>query len=436
MKSNSAKPGKFWPFIALIAGFFLLFSGLLTLIGYLGLPFVLPGEDVLGPQLGQMAGLFLGLICGTLAVYHGLRSLADRPSGRLKSPPAYTFWIAFALVLGLGNVWLNFPVATVYIFPFLFLLGAALPVLSVVAYAARRLGWPVTWRQGSMALVTGSTLSVWLAILLEIAFLLLIFALVPPLGFLGDLVGGGIGAGGADLFERLFFSPALIIFLVFTVLQAPIPEEFTKGLGVVVFGRRRLTNERQVLLVGLMVGAGFAIMENMLYEGVVVQVSGWSWGGVTLLRGLGAVLHPVCTGLVALGWFRVQERGVGQLLKAYAIAVGLHTLWNGGFSALVYLSGYGFYANPGPSISLYGTAVGVALVVFLTALAAGMWWLLHHLVGQYAHQARPRIAPAIVSQRALAVWAVVCALVIIPIGAALGPAWDSIHATIRSVLAG
>ena len=430
MKVDSAKPSKFWPCVALIVGFLLLISGTVAAVGYLGLPFVVPGEDVLGQQLGQMGGMFAGLICGALAVSHGWRSLRGRPSGRLKSPPVYAFWLAFALVLGLGNVWLNFPVAKAYVFPILFLLGAALPPLSVVAYAARHLSWPVTRRQGSMALVAGSTMSVWIAIVLEIAVFLFIFIVAPQLGFLGNLSGRG------NFLERLFFSPALIVFLIFTALQAPIPEELAKALGVVAFGRRRLKNERQVLLMGLAVGAGFAIMENTLYEGVYAQYGGWSWGGVTLLRGLGAVLHPVCTGLVALGWFRTKDRGFGQLLKGYAIAVGLHTLWNGGFSALVYLSGFGFYGNAGPSISVYGTAVEATLVVFLVAVAAGMWWLLHHLVSQYAQQVEPEITPTIVSRRALAIWALACALVIIPIGTALGPAWDSIHATIRIAFQG
>jgi hypothetical protein len=426
MKSKSAKPSKFWPCVALAAGVFLLFCGALALIGYLGLPAVFPGADPLGPQLGQMAGMFLGLICGGLAAFHGWRSLRGKPSRRLKSPPAYAYWIAFAVVLGLGNVWLNFPAGKAYVFPILFLLGAALPTLSVVAYAAPRLGWPATWRQGAMALVAGSTLSIWITIVLQIAILVFFYVVVPQLGYI-DIFGAE-----ANLFERLFFSPALIFFLTITALQAPITEEIAKGLGVVAFGRRRLTNERLALLVGLTCGAGFAIIENMLYEGMYVSFSSWSWGGVTLLRGLGAVLHPVCTGLVALGWFRARKRGVGQLLKAYAIAVGLHTLWNGGYSALMYLAGYGFYANPGPSIRVYGTAVGLALVLLLAALAAGMWWLLHHLVRQYAHRVEPRIAPTVVSRRALAGWAAACALVIIPIGTALGPVWEDIQATIRS----
>lgn len=427
MNRNSSRPGKFWAYVAVIAGLFLLLGGTAAIIGYLGLPFAAVGEDVLGPQLGQMAGMFLGLVCGALATYHGWHSLRDRPSSRFKTPPVYAFWIAFAVVLGLGNALLNFGVAAEYLFPPLFLLGAALPTLGVIAWAVRRLGWPVTWRQVSLALVAGSTLSIFVAILLEMFMPLLIVLLVPPLESLGGSFGDVLSSDGSGFLERLVFSPAVILFLVVTALQAPIPEEFAKALGVVFFGRQRLTNERQALAVGLACGAGFAILENMVYEGLYAGYSGWSWGGVTLLRGLGAVLHPIGTALVALGWFRMRKEGVGALLKAYAAAVGLHTLWNGGFVALVYLTGLEYYGEIGPSVDVYGLAVEVSLVVFLVALSAGLWWLLRHIVGEFAQGVEPDVTPTVVSARALAGWALACVLVIVPIGAALGPAWGQIR---------
>lgn len=434
MNTNSSRPSKFWAYAAVIIGALLLLSGTTALIGYLGLPFAAPGEDVLGPQLGQIAGMFLGLICGALAVYHGWHSLRNRPSGRLKLPPLYAFWITFAVVLGLGNLLLNFHVSKEYLFPPLFLLGAALPTFGVVAWAARQLGWPITWRQGALALVAGSTLSVLIAIILETLMPFLIIILVPPLESLGESFSE-LGSGDSDFLERLFFSPAVFVFLLVTALQAPIPEEFAKALSVTLFGRRRLTNERQVLVVGLMSGAGFAILENMLYEGLYAQYNGWSWGGITLLRGIGAALHPIGTALVALGWFRMHEQGIGALLKAYAVAVGLHTLWNGGFAALIYLTGLDYYGELGPSVTVYGDAIAISLVVFLLALSAGLWWLLRRLVNGLAQEIEPDITPTVVTTRALAGWALACALVIIPIGAALGPAWSQIQEVINSTLA-
>jgi RsiW-degrading membrane proteinase PrsW (M82 family) len=342
----------------------------------------------------------------------------------------YFFWIAFAIVLGLGNVLLNFGVAVGFLFPALFVLGAALPVLSVLAWASSRLGAPITWRQAVMALVAGSTLSVCIALVLEGILPFLVFILLPPLRSLGGLSYEVMAPYQPDVLARLFYSPLLIVFLLFTALQAPIPEEFAKALGLPLFGRRRIVDARQALMIGLACGAGFAILENMLYEGVYAGMSGASWGGVTLLRGLGAVMHPICTGLVALGWFRARERGWGELLKAYAGAVGLHTLWNGGFAAFLFITGLDYYRGADLSISLYGTGVQILLVAFLALLALALWWLLYRVMNTLGQEIRPVLAPAIVSRRALAGWAIACALVIIPLGAALGPAWGSIERVI------
>jgi succinate-acetate transporter protein len=87
----SSRPGKFFAYVAVLVGGLLLLSGLAAVVGYLGLPFVAFGEDVLGSQLGQMAGMFLGLVCGALAVYHGLMSILNRRSHPLKLPPVYLF---------------------------------------------------------------------------------------------------------------------------------------------------------------------------------------------------------------------------------------------------------------------------------------------------------------------------------------------------------
>ncbi len=150
MEESLTPPSRFWAGVAVVVGALLLFGGATAALGYLGLPGLNPGDDVLGEQLGQMAGAFLGLVCGALAVYHGLGSLRRLPSRPLHLPPFYVFWIAFAVVLGLGNLLLTLQVASEYLFPILFLLGAALPTVALMAWAAARLGWPITWRLSAL----------------------------------------------------------------------------------------------------------------------------------------------------------------------------------------------------------------------------------------------------------------------------------------------
>jgi len=343
MTESSAAPSKFWAYVAIVVGAGLLLLGAGAAVGYLGLPLLSLGENPLASQLGQMAGIFLGLVCGSLAVAHGVASIRSRKSWVLTLAPIQVFAIVFAVVLGLGSLVLNFGVAEEFLFPPLFALGAALPTVAVLAWALRRLGWPITWRQGALALVAGATLSCFLAIILETLLPILASILIGPLGFLAEGFGDAFSTGGR--LDRLFYSPAVVVFLVFIAVEAPLPEEFTKALGLTLFGRKRITQAGQAFAVGMACGAGFAILENMLYEGLYAQAEGWSWAGITLLRAIGSVLHPLCTGLVALGWFRMRESGGTALLKCYLLAVGLHTLWNGGFMPFVYMTGLDYFTE-------------------------------------------------------------------------------------------
>lgn len=432
----NANPSKFWAYIAVIVGVLLMLAGLAALIGYFGLPIFFPVEDILSYNLGQIAGIFLGLGCGLLAVYHGMSSISKRKSSTLKLPSFYIFWIILALVLGLGSLVINNDIATEFLFPPLFVLGAALSTFAALAWAYHRMGFPITWRQASLSFVCGSTLAILVAIILESTLPYLAYLLLEPFWYLAEGFAD-LAWGAPGLIERLFASPLIFVFLAVIAVEAPIPEEFAKALGIPMFGRARIQNERQAFAIGLASGAGFAILENMLYEGLYASHNGWGWAGITLLRSIGSVLHPIGTGIIALGWFRMTSKagGAGKLFKAYLLSVGLHTLWNGGFEPLVYLTGLDYFAGEGSSLSLYGETLNVLLIGYLILLSVGLWWLLRRIVNGLSERITPdastplnaSLEPAAVSRRVIAVWAVACALVIIPIGATLSPAWDSIR---------
>lgn len=419
------KPSKFWATISVIVGLLLMFSGLAAAVSFLGIPIFFPANDYLSDELGEIAGVFLGLFVGALAVYHGMSSISNRKSSTLKLPPFYIFWIILGMVLGLGMLIINNNIASEFLFPPLFVLGAALSTFAVLAWAYRKLGFPITWRQASLAFVGGSTLAILVAIILETTLPYLAYLLIEPFR---DLANGlaGFGWGAPGLIERLFASPAILVFLAITAIEAPIPEEFAKALGIPMFGRARIQNERQAFAIGLASGAGFAILENMLYEGLYAAHNGWGWGGITLLRSIGSVLHPLGTGIIALGWFRMRNEGAGRLFKAYLLSVGLHTLWNGGFEPLVYLTGLDYFEGSGASLSFYGETLNTLLVGYLLLLSLGLWWLMRNLVNGISDRITPDVSSAPVSRRLVAAWAVACVLVIIPIGATLSPAWDAI----------
>jgi RsiW-degrading membrane proteinase PrsW (M82 family) len=413
---------KIIPVLCVLTGLVLVSSGLLALIGYLGLPF-LDNIDPLISQLGQMAAMFLGLVGGGLALFHGISSLARRRSRAIWFPPVYFFWVVFAVVLGLGNLLLNRDIAAEFIFPFLFALGAALPALAVLAYACRRLGFPVTWRQGSLGFVSGSTLSVMVALILEMILPVLLYELFDGIDsiYFDFLFDSGISINPI---------PGLIFFLLMVAFQAPIPEEFAKALGPALFGRR-IQNERQAFAVGLASGAGFAILENMLYEGIYAYSSDWTWGGITLLRGFGSVLHPLGTGIIALALFREREHAPGwkrRLTVAFFTSVGLHTLWNGGFDLLYFFTGPLSTGLLDETLWIYGTYTEALLIVYLVILSSALWLLLKQYTARLSTGEEIQVIPQVISWRILAAWALLCMLVIVPIGAALSPAWSQIAA--------
>ena len=421
------KSSKFWAYVALVTGILLLLSGLAATIIYFNLPFYFPVENALAYEIGSIAAIYLGLIGGGLAFFHGFGSIANYKSSPLRFPAFYIFWIILGLVLGLGILVLENNISTEFLFPPLFILGAALSVFAVLAWAYHKMGFPITWRQASLAFVSGSTLSIIVTLMLGSLLTYVIYTLVSPFWYLAEEIAY-LGWGAPGFIERIFASPFIIVFLVVTALEAPIPEEFAKALGIPIFGRGRIQNERQAFAIGLASGAGFAILENMLYEGMYAQYYGWGWGGITLLRSIGTVLHPIGTGIIALGWFRMKEGGgVGKLFKAYLLSVGLHTLWNGGFEPLLYLTGLEYFAGEGPSLSLYGETLSTLLVGYLVLLSLGLWWLLRRIVNEISERVTPDLEPVSVSRRAIAAWAVACAFVIIPIGAALSPAWEEIR---------
>jgi hypothetical protein len=68
--------------------------------------------------------------------------------------------------------------------------------------------------------------------------------------------------------------------------------------------------------------------------------------------------------------------------------------------------------------------IRASLAAFLVVFSAGLWRLPRKLVGDLASRAEE------VTPRALALWAYARALIIVPIGAALGPGREQIQAAI------
>lgn len=212
------------------------------------------------------------------------------------------------------------------------------------------------------------------------------------------------------------------------VLAAPLTEEFAKAISFPLFGRMRIKTEQQAIMLGVCAGAGFAILENMLYEAPYAQWNSWVWSGMTLLRALGSVLHPLLTGIVALGWFRMKKQGGLALLKAYGLAVGLHALWNIGFQALLLINGLEYYDALSSTSQIHGQSIGILLIALLVFLSLVLWLFMRQATRDLQQDSNTEVVTFHWSPRALAFWALTAVALIISIGAALGPVWPEIKA--------
>jgi len=290
----------------------------------------------------------------------------------------------------------------------------------------------LTWRRGLVAFCGGATVSVLLAIILEILLPVAILALVFN-AF--SVVRGSL----ETLFNNLtsntnlgqaLTSPAFVYIFIQVAVIAPLVEELVKPL--VTLPLLRHLNRREAFWVGALAGAGFAALENVIYAGSGLGI----WAGILAVRALGGALHPLGSGLTALGWrgiLRGEPDAPAQWLKYYALAVLAHAAWNGGSLLVITLGGAQFFGSLPAEIGILGLPMAGTTLAFLLILGmAGLW------VGRaYGHDRPLTASPAPeadqphdrdfvswtvrqdrLSERGVALWGVACLLALVPAGIA------------------
>jgi RsiW-degrading membrane proteinase PrsW (M82 family) len=247
--------------------------------------------------------------------------LAGRTPGRASVGAIATIAVSsLALLVVLGYLALDGPSFAVG----LVLAMLPLPLLLAGVLALDRLE-PEPPDALLLAFLWGAGISVLLAMLLNTAGLMLVWA---PL--LGD--------------DQGFFVTATVV--------APVVEETLKGLvllGFLWFRRHELNGPTDGIIYGSMVGLGFATIENISYY---MAAGPEAVAGTFVLRGiLTPLVHPLCTSLTGIGVataaLREPGRGrVGPVLAGLLGAMLLHAVWNGmtilGFGGLVIAYGIGF----------------------------------------------------------------------------------------------
>lgn len=122
-----------------------------------------------------------------------------------------------------------------------------------------------------------------------------------------------------------------------TVVIAPLVEEITKGVVIVVlFLSRDFDNTTDGIVYGAAVGLGFAMTENFLYfVGAYASSGVGGWASTVIVRSLfSGVMHCVASSLfgAALGYAKYPAKQSSRWLwpaGGLLAAMGVHAFWNG-----------------------------------------------------------------------------------------------------------
>lgn len=144
------------------------------------------------------------------------------------------------------------------------------------------------------------------------------------------LVGGGVAAGLAYYANGVALEALAIDFVTLSRFVAPWLEELAKAALLIWWVRRgRIGLLVDAAIVGFAIGAGFALIESLVYLVTRPELGTPVW----FVRGFGAaVMHGGATatlGIVAIGLSERHPRlRLLVFLPGLLVAVALHSLWN------------------------------------------------------------------------------------------------------------
>lgn len=278
--------------------------------------------------------------------------------------------------------------------------SVALPV-AVVLVVAGRLGARLPLSAGVGGAI-GGTMVALLSHALVFAFAYFFF-----LGFADAVV---------DLLDALRIDPRLVaaagspwtaLLFIEVVVVAPLTEEFGKAVGASLF---RPTDRRTALMAGVTAGAGFAIVENILYASVGGFLGG-AWEPIVVSRMLGAAVHPLASGLVVLGWWEWRrDRDPGRLARRFASGVGAHAIWNASV-VVVAIAGAAFELTPREGWAV----VSLTYSAGLGAVAAAALW---HVTASLDEDHMAPLPDAL-DGRVVGAWILVAASFLVPVAVLL-----------------
>jgi RsiW-degrading membrane proteinase PrsW (M82 family) len=332
---------------SLVGSILVLLAGL-GAIGLLALITIVPHSTLKASEYFASIMLFLsfafaGVVGGSFGLYHSVRSVFFRkPSAYFAMPQFWIFFLLYLAVLGVAY-WLQvhreaitYPTVTVI----LIICAAIFPALTILALGDRRLHfpkkspWPTSWRRFTLALVSGATLSVGLAAILEFILELLIVRGQPTNPLLCVDQPNTPNCQNPGVYN---------IILIVVAIMAPLIEETIKPLAVIIF-IGRVHSAAEAFVLGLAAGIGFNLIETTGYISSGYQ----DWLNVALIRTGSGLLHGFGAAMITLGWYYlthpVKHRGL-KVAGCWVYAVLQHAIWNGSWGLTLLPGQIGSFFN-------------------------------------------------------------------------------------------
>jgi RsiW-degrading membrane proteinase PrsW (M82 family) len=164
-----------------------------------------------------------------------------------------------------------------------------------------------------------------------------VFKLMTFWETVGLLLLGAVTAGAAYPLSGVFIDALPLGFSNYSRFVAPWIEEFIKGLAVVgLFWFNRIGYKLDAVISGFAIGAGFSVVENILYLTRYPELAANVW----MVRGLGtAVMHGTTCAVLAATAHELAERETRDaaaefdfnplwFVPGFLIAVAIHTAFN------------------------------------------------------------------------------------------------------------